>query len=196
MLDLNSFIDHLIQVGNPSSTTTASKGYARRPHPPLLFPKPQPQDAGPSAVAYNLPGPGRGIDQIYARAGRSITSSRPDKSPSQPSTSTGPLYSPSHVSLSTTATKSDLPGPGRALEALYSRAGRILEEFVNLTAHRCGFGPFATSRRLSEYVLTDKNGRQIYGKGVFGLVVKQVEVVEKGWMKILRYLEYVLLIRS
>ena len=43
---------------------------------------------------------------------------------------------------------SDLPGPGRAVGKLYSRAGRILELCIYRFAHRCGFGPHAVYERF------------------------------------------------
>ena len=145
-----------------------------------------------TATASDLPGPGRALGSFYSRAGRILerafdkSSKPPRTSNQQPSPS---LRAPSQISISSTATMSDLPGPGRALDALYSRAGRILERFINVNAHRCGFGPYATTIRLADYVAARKNSREIYGRGVFGIIVRQVEVVEKGWMKMLRYAE-------
>ena len=43
---------------------------------------------------------------------------------------------------------SDLPGPGRGLGKLYSRAGKILELCIFRFAHRCGYGPHAVYERF------------------------------------------------
>ena len=54
----------------------------------------------------------------------------------------------SSVFISTNATMSDLPGPGRGLDKLYSRAGKILELCIYRFAHRCGYGPPAVYERF------------------------------------------------
>ena len=51
--------------------------------------------------------------------------------------------------ISTNATESDRPGPGRLIDNLYSRAGRLLEDFVGRIAHQCGYGPHAVFLRLT-----------------------------------------------
>ena len=61
--------------------------------------------------------------------------------------------STSTVSISSTATMSDLPGPGRSLDKLYSRAGRILELCIYRFAHRCGYGPHAVYGRFCTLVI-------------------------------------------
>ena len=54
----------------------------------------------------------------------------------------------SSESFSTNATMSDLPGPGRGIGRLYSRAGKILELCIYRFAHRCGYGPHAVYERF------------------------------------------------
>ena len=43
---------------------------------------------------------------------------------------------------------SDLPGPGRGIGKLFSRAGKILELCIYQFAHRCGYGPHAVCEQF------------------------------------------------
>lgn len=51
---------------------------------------------------------------------------------------------------STNDTASNLPGPGRVLGNVYSSAGRRLERAVGVVAHKAGFGPNATYKKIQE----------------------------------------------
>ena len=103
-----------------------------------------------------------------------------------------PLVIPEHCeddaqSFSTTSTRSDLVGPGRALGVLYSKAGRILERTANSLAHKMGFGPYAIYLRIldsTEFwsackvlhpLLTDGGRRKVW------------PVVRSGYDKMLNY---------
>lgn len=55
--------------------------------------------------------------------------------------------------ISTNATESDLPGPGRTLGRLYNALGRHLEFFLNYLAERRGLGPAAVT---DEMLIRDK----------------------------------------
>jgi hypothetical protein len=58
------------------------------------------------------------------------------------------------TSISTNATESDRPGPGRTLGNLYSRGGRLLERCIASLAYKCGYGPVAAHERLQHRLLT------------------------------------------
>ena len=62
--------------------------------------------------------------------------------------------SSSTSSVSTNFTLPNLPGPGRALGNLYTRAGRILERSIALLAHKMGYGPYAVSSRVGQVLTT------------------------------------------
>lgn len=56
----------------------------------------------------------------------------------------------SESSISSDATASDLPGPGRLLGNLYSNNGRKLETAIGKTAEWMGYGPRVVAERVRE----------------------------------------------
>ena len=53
------------------------------------------------------------------------------------------------VTDSSDMTCSNLPGPGRGIGKLYSKAGKALERLISRAAHKLGYGPEAIARRIS-----------------------------------------------
>jgi hypothetical protein len=63
-------------------------------------------------------------------------------------------YRSNAVSILSTATASNLPGPGRFIGNLYSRGDRILERSMSLIAHKLRYGPYAVSFRMHRLIPT------------------------------------------
>ena len=77
---------------------------------------------------------------------------------------------------------SDLPGPGRGIDKLYSRAGRILELCIYRFAHRCGYGPHAVYERFSTLAHT-RILRFMFFQDGNGVIAKTAI----AWDKLLEY---------
>lgn len=97
----------------------------------------------------------------------------------------------SNISISSTMTASDLPGPGRALGNLYSRAGKILEVCIARFAYKCGFGPHAVAERFVGAF--NETGRKSWS-GVRLLRRTEItqhrdDIATKTWFALLGYLE-------
>lgn len=58
----------------------------------------------------------------------------------------------------TDSTVSHIPGPGRLLDSLLSRAGRRIEPILSRTAERMGAGPTVLLRRLLNLIIARHNG--------------------------------------
>lgn len=68
-----------------------------------------------------------------------------------PTPSTRPSsYSSASEFATSSATASNLPGPGRAIGILYSFLGKRLEKWVSAWADSHGYGPNAIARRIDE----------------------------------------------
>jgi hypothetical protein len=74
-------------------------------------------------------------------------------------------FSSAASTVSTNATMSDLPGPGRAIGSLYSRGGRALERMLSNIAHNWGFGPHAAYLRMMGIVENACLDADDYGYG-------------------------------
>jgi hypothetical protein len=90
------------------------------------------------------------------------------------------------VSISSTATASDLPGPGRGIGKLYSKGGRILERAISAIAHNLGFGPYAVSHRIMGLIPVDKSALV-----ALGLFDPEIRAVINGLDRMLMYIECV-----
>jgi hypothetical protein len=55
---------------------------------------------------------------------------------------------------------SNIPGPGRILNNVYTSVGRVLEDRANRLAHNRGLGPVATTERIEKAFGDSKNARQ------------------------------------
>jgi hypothetical protein len=111
-----------------------------------------------------------------------------DRTQNQLPSDGNPVFDPSDVvSISSTATTSDLPGPGRGIGKLYSRGGRILERSISLIAHKLGFGPYAVALRMMKlfpgFWLTFMFGKL----GMYDSIGAFI----RGWNRLLMYIEYV-----
>ena len=79
---------------------------------------------------------------------------------------------------------SDLPGPGRGLGKLYSRAGKILELCIYRFAHKCGYGPHAVYERFWAVAEVEYK--------YFRIIWRHVEAIAKAaivWDRLLKYVQ-------
>lgn len=62
---------------------------------------------------------------------------------------------------------SNVPGPGRILNKVYTSAGRVLEDRANHLAHKSGWGPVATTDRIENAFGDSPKTRQAKMKALY-----------------------------
>lgn len=153
-----------------------------------------------------IPGPGRNLDRLFSAVGSRLERAaskavRGNKAPlfsDQQTPQALVLYRPhthAHAhklgdagtsgesSISTNATQSNLPGPGRNLDRLYGHLGRNLVSFLSSLAHRTGWGPNAAERRIIAE-LSHRHTSHIIGPYDLISLSSHVELVsEDDWPK-------------
>ena len=120
-------------------------------------------------IESDLPGPGRALDRFYHESGRQLDRlvgyviakrrRRANFSQSNPKDTEGNESASLSMkdTLSSTATTSDRPGPGRALDKVYQGTGRELERILGNIADRAGFGPVAVKRSIDTAIESNYN---------------------------------------
>lgn len=67
------------------------------------------------------------------------------------------MHSADSLVTTSTATRTDMPGPGRLLDKyVFQRAGRVLEGTLGRMAHRAGYGPNALAQRIVSAIQNDR----------------------------------------
>lgn len=100
----------------------------------------------------------------------------------------------SSSTISTNATCSDNPGPGRVLDNLFQFLGRKLELAVGKLAHKAGYGPDALSKKLAEEVVQSIKEWEEKWKS-FETETLEVELSGKGRKlseRLMKHVQYVL----
>ncbi|KLO19670.1 hypothetical protein SCHPADRAFT_53909 [Schizopora paradoxa] len=86
-------------------------------------------------------------------------------------------------SVSTNATQSNLPGPGRNLDRLYSHLGRNLESFLSSLAQRTGWGPSAAERRVIRAFCHQPCKQLVGAHDLITLPTRDGFIAEEDWPK-------------
>lgn len=97
------------------------------------------------------------------------------------------------------STADDLPGPGRALDRLYTYVGIRLEVFLGKVAVAVGKGPLVTARRIRRnreiMICMTRHGRRCHCEAQLpmssGVVKRTHKKIDKDCKRLVRYVEYV-----
>lgn len=149
----------------------------------------------------NRAGAGRGIGQIYDALGERLERHANNYGRKRGWKGDWVRYRVANASeISRNAMAPNLVGPGRALDNLFTYAGRKLEERMNSMVEKMGFGPDAAHWKISEQIA--RNGASVTSGDSFKtsggqcaffsiqMMMKQSEFID-DCRRMLRYVEYV-----